>query len=433
MWRRRLLLWSITLGALGVLLTAAFFVNRWMGGERAREGDAVQRERLPRGGVIKISPASAQAMGLAVDEAKTVAWSAERTVYGRVVPNPQATVEVRSPYGGSLRLGAGQAWPAPGERVHAGQPLGWLEVRVTPQERLDLQTKLSDARFKQQGAEMVHAIQQERVARFEKSASTLARNELDQALVQRADAWTQLVSARAAAEQYQQAVDHLGRPGVGPWSQLLTAPLDGEVVELTARPDMNVEAGAVLLRITDPRSVLVRLDLPPDALSDGPPPRVNLSLGGTTPPGLEGPNNRNEPAAAGTTVPAVLVGQAPAADAASQLLGFWYRLTPSSHLMANVTTVWRPGLFVQAALPTGAKRTAVSVADGALLYHQGRALVYVRIDARVGRYERREVRVLGRDGNRWALAEGVEAGEMVVSRRAQALLSEEFRGDVDND
>jgi hypothetical protein len=61
--------------------------------------------------------------------------------------------------------------------------------------------------------------------------------------------------------------------------------------------------------------------------------------------------------------------------------------------------------------------------------------VYVRL--RPGAYERREVRLLGREGDSWALAtsqpsdpSGLEPGEVVVQRGAQVLLSEEFRGDV---
>jgi hypothetical protein len=57
--------------------------------------------------------------------------------------------------------------------------------------------------------------------------------------------------------------------------------------------------------------------------------------------------------------------------------------------------------------------------------------VYVRIGP--GRYERREVQILGREGDRWLLASGVTAGEPVVYQRAQVLLSEEFRGEADND
>jgi hypothetical protein len=57
--------------------------------------------------------------------------------------------------------------------------------------------------------------------------------------------------------------------------------------------------------------------------------------------------------------------------------------------------------------------------------------VYVRIGP--GRYERREVQVLGFQQGRWVLASGVEANEPVVSQRAQVLLSEEFRAEVDYD
>jgi multidrug efflux pump subunit AcrA (membrane-fusion protein) len=84
-------------------------------------------------------------------------------------------------------------------------------------------------------------------------------------------------------------------------------------------------------------------------------------------------------------------------------------------------------------VPGAAARDAVSVPETSLLYHDGRALVYVRLGDKPGRYERREVQVLGREPGRWVLASGVQAGEPVVSRRAQVVLSEEFRSDVDID
>jgi hypothetical protein len=76
-------------------------------------------------------------------------------------------------------------------------------------------------------------------------------------------------------------------------------------------------------------------------------------------------------------------------------------------------------------------RQAVSVPRTALLFHQGRAWVYVRTGP--GQYSRRLVRALGRAGNRWVLAGGVAAGEPVVYRQAQVLLSEEFRGEGEAD
>jgi multidrug efflux pump subunit AcrA (membrane-fusion protein) len=120
-------------------------------------------------------------------------------------------------------------------------------------------------------------------------------------------------------------------------------------------------------------------------------------------------------------------------ESASQFAPYWY----GHDAGATATTApgpWRPGLFVKA-LVKGARAEpveAVSVPAGSLLYHDGHALVYVRVGD--GRFERREVRVLGReDGGRWVLSAGVRDGEPVVSERAQVLLSEEFRGEADDD
>jgi len=90
---------------------------------------------------------------------------------------------------------------------------------------------------------------------------------------------------------------------------------------------------------------------------------------------------------------------------------------------------------VQAAVnsPKAKLVQAVSVPHEALLFHIGRTLVYVRVGP--GRYERREVSILGRESERWVLSAGVAAEEPVVSRQAQVLLSEEFkpRNEMDND
>jgi multidrug efflux pump subunit AcrA (membrane-fusion protein) len=121
-------------------------------------------------------------------------------------------------------------------------------------------------------------------------------------------------------------------------------------------------------------------------------------------------------------------------ETGSQLAVYWYEVDSARTALA---ATWRPGLFVKAWLPIpeARPRAAVAVPPGALLYHQGRALVYVRLSP--GRYQRREVQVLGREGERWVLADGgqdaVRAGERVVSQGAVLLLSEEFRGDQDND
>jgi hypothetical protein len=77
------------------------------------------------------------------------------------------------------------------------------------------------------------------------------------------------------------------------------------------------------------------------------------------------------------------------------------------------------------------------VPASALLYHQGRALVYELIEKTKEKmiFARREVRVLGREGDRWILATGQKfaAGSRVVVTNAQLLLAEEFNSETDND
>jgi multidrug efflux pump subunit AcrA (membrane-fusion protein) len=125
-------------------------------------------------------------------------------------------------------------------------------------------------------------------------------------------------------------------------------------------------------------------------------------------------------------------------DAASQLAGYWYEVVPDEGGKAGPATGWRPGLFVKADLPLpgSRKRPAVAVPLTALLVYQGGPVVFVR--AGPGTFRRRRVRVLGRDGNTWVLADGVGARDAVVSRGAETLLSAGILagrpgGDEDND
>jgi hypothetical protein len=212
---------------------------------------------------------------------------------------------------------------------------------------------------------------------------------------------------------------------------------------------MSVEPGALITRLVDFRQVLVRLDIPASALAAGPPDEVELYATIAPPPALEGATNRPEPPQPAKPLVAGLAGAAPQIDPASQMAGYWFEVRPDTTTPApsdsngsggakedgrlRAGAVWRPGLFVKAfvKVPDSTPRPAVSVPEGALLYHQGRALVYVRLSP--GRYERREVQILGRAGDRWVVASGVAAGEPVVSRQVQVLLSEEFRSEADID
>ena len=115
-------------------------------------------------------------------------------------------------------------------------------------------------------------------------------------------------------------------------------------------------------------------------------------------------------------------------EAGLQKVGYLYEFTT-----AKKDTSWRPGVFVTANYRDGSGpgRQAVEIPAAALLAHQGRTLVYVQLSP--GRYERREVVVLARESDKLYVGAGVRGDEMVVAKRAQVLLSEEFRSDLDED
>src|SRR5262249_24343165 len=130
-------------------------------------GAGAQESKLAANNVIKLGAELAESLGLKTEAAKEGEWQQQVPVYGRVVFNPRAVAEVGTPFAGTLRAASHSSWPTLGSRVEAGDVLGWLDIRVGPQERLDLEMKLTEAQAKLRGAEEVFKIQQERVTRFQ--------------------------------------------------------------------------------------------------------------------------------------------------------------------------------------------------------------------------------------------------------------------------
>ena len=335
---RRILIvvkWIMALGLIGGLLSVAYWVNGQMRSERAREGeeDKVQSPRRTRDGVVELGTEEAERYGLEEAPARAVSWAERVPVYGQVVANPKATVEVRSPFSGTLRAASDTSWPSPGRWVHSGQTLGWIDIRIGAQERLALQDNLNNARLKKQGAEKVVALQRERVNRVESvlRSQIVPGQQLDDAKVLLAEAETQLAMATAAAELWRKALEEVDRPGhreTSTYSQPLVSPGDGEVTELAARPGMSIESGGLVAQLVDFRRMLVRLEIPPEVLAAGPPGPLRLQAIAAGPASLAGVVPATAPANPPPTVEAIPVGPAPRVDAASQFIGYWYESEP---------------------------------------------------------------------------------------------------------
>src|SRR5205807_1533517 len=102
-----LLKWAVGLGLLGGVLAGAYSVHVLMRDRRAADAtaDSVQVPKRAANNVVKLGATLAESHGIRDEPAQPVQWQERVTAYGRVVPNPRATTEVRAAFGGALRAG----------------------------------------------------------------------------------------------------------------------------------------------------------------------------------------------------------------------------------------------------------------------------------------------------------------------------------------
>jgi hypothetical protein len=148
----------------------------------------------------------------------------------------------------------------------------------------------------------------------------------------------------------------------------------------------------------DGRSALLTVVLPADLATPTPGDTIALSL----------PD--------GSRRPAHLIGASPRADAVVQGATFFYRADG-----ADLRTDQR----LSASVPLGgASQRGVTVPDAAVIWYAGQPWTYVETAA--GHYQRRPLSVAVRNASGWFEAGGFRAGERVVVRGGELLLSQEL-------
>lgn len=160
-----------------------------------------------------------------------------------------------------------------------------------------------------------------------------------------------------------------------------------------------------LEQLLDHRAVLIQLSLP-----------ASTSLTAAAPPAA------TIRAADGNLVSATLVSATTRIDPRFQGATLFY-LAPSD------VGALDPGLATTALLPTGEPRSGVIVPKDAVVWWQGRAWIYVQLDA--ARFARRELPTDSPVPGGWFVAQGISPDQHVVTKGAQQLLSEEFRAQID--
>jgi len=184
----------------------------------------------------------------------------------------------------------------------------------------------------------------------------------------------------------------------------LSLPIGGVVTQVGAQPGALVEAGQALLEIADYSRPLVRVAWP-DRAGDRPPPRLTLG-----------------PVGERTRVDARLAGPAAEADPVTGRPVYLYR---AEHGWPGAL----PGTPVLLLVPRAGQAAAGAlVPDSAVVQWEGLAWAYRQRGE--GRYERVRVSTERPAPGGWITGAPLAAGDTVVVRGAQELLSEEFRARV---
>ena len=410
---RRAIAWAVPVA--GVAAAAALVM--WASAESRQEaaleearessiGRAVQITRNAAGeAVIHLDREAQEHAGLEVGEAAPAEIRPRLTAYGRLEADPAAGFIVRSPVAGTLLESSGKAWPQLGQRFADGAALAAVEPRLSGIERLGLMEKLSQARA--EAAASAASLDAAKLA-YERARKLNAdnKNVSDRAL-QEAEARLKAEEARArsAGETVRAIESFLGLAPDSAQRISLIAERGGEIVEVTGRPGELVEPGQAVLKLARYETLLARVSLPAgESIASPGAARITAS-------GFE------HLPLAGTRV-----ALATNTDPGVQGQSFLYRVP-------NPGLALRPGLAVTAAIETnGEARAGVRVPGSALLRSEGRTWAYVEIAA--GEFVRREVAVARQEGAFDIVAQGLRAGERVVTAGAQVLLSEESKSQI---
>jgi RND family efflux transporter MFP subunit len=403
---------AVIVGA-GVIagLTFAFVEGREeIAREREREAPIKVAARISHTAegdlIVTIDHETQQRMALQTAALVSETVRPEVAAYGRLQENPDASFVVRAPVAGVLRPATGRNWPSIGESVADGTSIGAVEPRLAPIERVDLVTRLSDARADLEAAEA--RVNTARAA-FERARILNADNKnISDRALQEAEASLKSEEARVAAAR--RNVNELEaastRQSAGTTPIPLTVGRGGEVVEILARPNETIESGQPILRVTRFDTLLARVDVPAGEI-------VNRDV---------------------TTARIVAVGQedrpftghrislAPSVDPSTLGEGFVFRLNGAPRSL-------RPGTAVVAYLRApGASEEGVIVPYSGIVRFNGKTWVFLQVGD--DKFSRREIPADRTTDNGVRVLQDLKPGDRVVIRGAQLLLSEEQKSQI---
>jgi membrane fusion protein, heavy metal efflux system len=277
--------------------------------------------------------------------------------------------DVSAPIGGLVEAGGVSGSPAPGQRVARGQVLAVLTPSLG-----EGGSAYAEARARLAEAEDEHA----RARRLVEAEAAPARR-LHEAEIR----------LRAARE----TLAGFGGGAAG-GRIVVRAPISGVVARRTISPGSRVDAGTPLFTLVDASVVWLTVNVPAAQASlVGPASTASFQL--------EGSERRRE----ATRI--VSVGS---------VIDPMSRTLPVIYDVPNADGSIRVGSTARAQVRTGRAVSGVVIQASAIIEEDGRPVAYVQPEGET--FERRELVIGGRDGDRVLVSSGISAGERVVTGAA---------------
>jgi RND family efflux transporter MFP subunit len=384
-----------------ILMLFAAFAAAGCRGERPKAAEATPPAKVtgavkePELNAVTLTPETETGLGIQVVEVARKPVPNVRTIGGEALVPPGQTIAVAAPVAGTIVTGS--TGPTAGRSVRRGETLFRI-VPLLPAERdlrISAERDLATARAALDAARAKTA----RAERLFQDGSGSRR------AVEEAQA--ELATAQAAYTAAQERIAVVDRSHVNQANELVvTAPIDGVVVSVSAGPGQTVAASSPLAQLTSLGRLWVRVPV-----YAGDARELNLDQGASILT-LDQP-----PDAAG--LPARRIAAPPTATPAASAVDVMFELHAGASL--------QPGERVLARLIGRTRDTATVVPVSALLHDiNGGTWVYEKTGDHV--FSRRRIEVTHTAGNLAVLARGPQVGAIVVAVGAAELYGIEFGG-----
>jgi len=321
---------------------------------------------------------------------------ATREVTGVLTTPPGGSAHVHAPVDGRVMAPTRGAFPAPGDRVEAGQLLATMAPTPGAPEdaaRASLTVVEAEARVEEARAEL------------ERSERMLADQAIPQRRVTEAQRQLRVAEASLAAARRLRSVYSAASSGRGGGSWRIVSPIAGVVDSVDVSPGEAVRPDEEIFRVVDPTVIWVRADVPETWAA-----RFVRDADASFQ--VVGDERWRPLRVSGDDPSASIAYVARSVDDDSRTVRVIYALREPDDAL-------RVGAAVRVAIPAGEPERGVVVPRAAIDDVQGHSVIYVQVEGES--FEERVVRLGPRAGDRVLVREGVREGERIVTLGAHLV------------